>query len=300
VQALGAHDAEAQVSRSFLFVPADSEHKLGKAVTCGADALILDLEDSVAAAARPQARALAAEFLDKENDAEIWVRINPLDSEDALRDLQAVMPAAPAGIVLPKPRGAGDATQLAKLLDVLEQESEIEEGRTAILPVATERPAALFTMDAYAAATPRLSGLTWGAEDLSAAVGASASRGAGGNWLPPYQLARSLCLFAAAAAGVPAIDTVYTDYKDTAGLAEFAATARRDGFEGMLAIHPDQVEIINDAFVPTSEETERAQRIVELFAANPDAGTLGMDGEMIDRPHWLQAKRILQRASTLK
>ena len=288
------------MSRSFLFVPADSEHKLGKAATSGADALILDLEDSVAAAARPQARALAAEFLSKEYDAEIWVRINPLDSEDALHDLQAVMPAAPAGIVLPKPRGAGDATQLAKLLDVLEQECELQEGRTGILPVATERPAALFTMDAYATATPRLSGLTWGAEDLSAAVGASASRGADGNWLPPYQLARSLCLFAAAAAGVPAIDTVYTDYKDTAGLAEFAAAARRDGFEGMLAIHPDQVEIVNDAFVPTSEETERAQRIVELFAANPDAGTLGMDGEMIDRPHWLQAKRILKRASTLK
>jgi citrate lyase subunit beta/citryl-CoA lyase len=202
--------------------------------------------------------------------------------------------------VLPKPRGAGDAIQLAKLLDELEQDSGLEQGRTGILPIATERPAAMFSMDAYADATPRLAGLTWGAEDLSAAVGASSNRGPRGNWLPPYQLARSLCLFAAAAAAVPAIDTVYTDYKDADGLTRYTAAARRDGFEGMLAIHPGQVEIINNAFVPTSEETERAQRIVELFAASPDAGTLGMDGEMIDRPHWLQAQRILERASRLK
>lgn len=288
------------MSRSFLFVPADSERKLEKAGTCGADALIIDLEDSVAAAARPKARKLAAEFLKKEYDAKIWVRINPLDSADALEDLKAVMPAAPGGIVLPKPRGAGDTNQLAKLLDVLEQESDLDPGATGILPVATERPAALFSMGEYAESTARLAGLTWGAEDLSTAVGASTNRDESGNWLPPYQLARSLCLFAAAAAGVPAIDTVYTDFKDADGLAEFAAAARRDGFEGMLAIHPEQVAIINQAFVPTSAETERAQRIVELFAANPDVGTLGMDGEMIDRPHWLQAKRILETASRLK
>ena len=262
--------------------------------------MIIDLEDSVAASARSQARALAAEFLNKEYDADIWVRINPLDSEDALQDLQAIMPGAPRGIVLPKPRGAGDANQLAEHLDGLEKEYDLEPGRTAILPVATERPAALFRMGDYADVTPRLGGLTWGAEDLSAAVGASSSRGDDGNWLPPYQLARSLCLFAAAAAGVPAIDTVYTDYKDLDGLAGSAAAARRDGFEGMLAIHPAQVALINKAFVPTSDETERAQRIVELFAANPGAGTLGMDGEMIDRPHWLQAKRILETASRLK
>ena len=281
-------------------MPADSERKLEKAGTCGADALILDLEDSVAASARPQARELAAEFLEKECAAKIWVRINPLDSADALEDLKAVMPAAPGGIVLPKPRGAGDTNQLAKLLDVLEQESDLDPGQTVILPVATERPAALFRMDEYAQSTARLAGLTWGAEDLSTAVGASTNRDESGNWLPPYQLARSLCLFAAAAAGVPAIDTVYTDFNDADGLAEFAAAARRDGFEGMLAIHPGQVAIINQAFVPTSAETERAQRIVELFAANPDVGTLGMDGEMIDRPHWLQAKRILETASRLK
>ena len=300
MQAVGAYDAEAKVSRSFLFVPADSGRKLEKAGTCGADALILDLEDSIADSARPRARELAAEFLQQKRETDIWVRINPLDSADALEDLKAVMPAAPDGIVLPKPRGAGDTNQLAKLLDVLEQESDLEPGQTVILPVATERPAALFSMDEYAESTARLAGLTWGAEDLSTAVGASTNRDESGNWLPPYQLARSLCLFAAAAAGVPAIDTVYTDFRDTDGLAEFAAAARRDGFEGMLAIHPDQVAIINRAFVPTSAETERAQRIVELFAANPDVGTLGMDGEMIDRPHWLQAKRILEMASRLK
>jgi len=300
VQAYGAHDAEAEVSRSFLFVPADSERKLEKAGTCGADALILDLEDSVVASARSKARKLAAEFLKQKCDAKIWVRINPLDTEDALEDLQAVMPAAPRGIVLPKPRGADDATQLAKLLDVLENECDLAAGQTAILPIATERPGALFRMGDYADATPRLAGLTWGAEDLSTAVGASASRGDDGNWLPPYQLARSLCIFAAAAAGVPAVDTVYTDFKDADGLAEYAAAARRDGFEGMLAIHPEQVAIINKAFVPTPAETERAQRIVALFAANPEVGTLGMDGEMVDRPHWLQAKRILETASRLK
>ena len=288
------------MSRSFLFVPADSERKLAKAGASHADAIILDLEDSVAASARPAARKLAAEFLTGDYNADVWVRINPLDSADALEDLKEVMPSAPFGIVLPKPRGAVDSNQLAKLLEVLEHENGFATGCTTILPVTTERPAALFSMDDYVDATPRLAGLTWGAEDLSAAVGASTNRDADGRWLAPYQLARSLCLFAAAAAGIAAIDTVYTDYKDADGLATFAAAARRDGFEGMLAIHPDQVDIINNAFLPTSKETERARRIVELFAANPGAGALGMDGEMIDRPHWLQAKRILENASRQK
>ena len=204
MQTLRVDDAKAPVSRSFLFVPADSERKLEKAGTTNADALILDLEDSVAAAARPAARKLAAEFLTSHRDAEadVWVRINPLDSADALEDLKAVMPSAPVGIVLPKPRGAVESNQLAKLLEVLEHENGHAEGCTSILPVATERPAALFSMDDYVDATPRLAGLTWGAEDLSAAVGASTNRDEDGNWLAPYQLARSLCLFAAAAAGV--------------------------------------------------------------------------------------------------
>ena len=285
------------MSRSYLFVPADSERKMQKAADAGADALILDLEDSIAASARSAARALAREYLkDKDN---VWVRINPLDTDDARLDLDAVMPSAPAGIVLPKPRSATDAVTLCAWLDKLEQEHAIEAGLTGILPVCTERPAALFGLDGYSGATPRLRGLTWGAEDLSAALGASANRDTEGEWLPPYQLARSLCLVAAAAAGVAAIDTVFTDYHDADGLARYAADARRDGFSGMLAIHPAQVDAINRAFVPTSAELERAERIVALFNDNPGAGTLGMDGEMIDRPHLLQAQRIMRLAKKL-
>lgn len=300
MQTLGTDAAEAEVSRSFLFVPGDSERKLAKAGESGTDAIIIDLEDSVAAEARPVARETAAGFLGSGVDQETWVRINPLNSSDALEDLKSVVPAGPHGIVLPKPDSARDANQLAKLLEVLEQEAGLTPGQTRILPIATERPAALFHMHEYAEATPRLAGLTWGAEDLSAAVGASANRDSNGNWLPPYELARSLCLFAAASASVPAIDTVYTDFKNTNGLAEYAAAARRDGFEGMLAIHPAQVPIINEAFVPDDAEVERAQRIVDLFAEHPEAGTLGMDGEMIDRPHMLQAMRILASAARHK
>ena len=163
------------------------------------------------------------------------------------------------------------------------------------MPICTERPEALFTLDSYIGATSRLAALTWGAEDLSAALGASDNRDEEGNWLPPYELARSLCLCAAAAADVAAVDTVYTDFRDTDGLSQYAANARRDGFSGMLAIHPAQVEVINNAFVPAAEEIERAERIVALFDDNPGAGALGMDGEMIDRPHLVQAQRLLQR-----
>lgn len=285
------------MSRSFLFVPADSERKLARAKESGADALILDLEDSVAPSAKPLAREAAASVLAAGGAAELWVRINPLDSKDAREDLAAVMPAGPFGIVLPKPEGALDANQLAKRLDRLEREHGIGPGFTKILPIVTERPAALFRLHEYAEATGRLAALTWGAEDLGAAVGASSTRDADGRWLPPYELARSLSLMAASAAGVPAVDTVFTDYRDHDGLAAYAESARRDGFEGMLAIHPDQVPIINDAFRPDSGEVERAQRVVDAFAANPGAGTLGIDGEMLDRPHLKLAERILARAA---
>jgi len=282
------------MSRSFLFVPADSEKKLAKARDSQADALILDLEDSVQKEARPRARKLVRDFLSDSPTADVWVRINPLDSADALDDLRQILPAKPFGIVLPKPEGARDVNQLSMLIDVLEQESELPVGQTAILPIVTERPAALFHLHEYAEVSSRLRGLTWGAEDLSTAVGAMTNRDDAGNWLPPYELARSLTLFAAASAGVAAIDTVYTDFRDLAGLAKYVSNARRDGFSGMLAIHPDQVAAINEAFTPSPAEIARAQRIVDLFADNPDAGALGMDGEMIDRPHWLQAKRILE------
>jgi citrate lyase subunit beta/citryl-CoA lyase len=285
------------MNRSYLFVPADSERKLEKSADVGADALILDLEDSVAPDARPAARELCREFL--ANRSKAWVRINPLAGDDALADLEAVVPAAPLGIVLPKAEGAASVKRLAELLDGLEQAHGIEAGSTAILPICTETPRAIFALGEYAGATSRLAAMTWGGEDLSAAIGAASNRDETGAWLPPYEVARSLLLFAAHAAEVPAIDTVYTDFRDGEGLATYAAVARRDGFTGMLAIHPAQVEVINQAFVPTAAELERARRIVELFAANPDAGTLGMDGEMIDRPHLVQAQRILQLARRL-
>lgn len=286
--------------RSFLFVPGDSSRKLVKAAESDADALIVDLEDAVASREKPRARSIAREFLLEHRKRCCWVRINPLDTEDALADLRALMSSAPAGIVLPKPYGAKDVIQLGKLLDVLEQEHDLPAASTPILPVATERPGALFHLHEYARSTERLAGLTWGAEDLGAAVGATANRDGQGNWLPPYELARSLCLFAAAAAEVPAIDTVFTNYRDHDGLRASADRARRDGFSGMLAIHPAQVAIINESFLPSSAEVERATRIVDLFAATPDAGTVGLDGQMLDRPHLLQAQRTLEVARRLK
>lgn len=284
------------MTRSFLFVPADSEKKLEKAAASEADALIVDLEDSVAPAERPRARGIAKTFLEGLHAPVLWVRINPLDTEDALADLSELMPTAPAGIVLPKPKGAIDALRLSEMLDELEQENNLPVGQTRILPIATERPAALLSLDGYAQPMPRLAGLTWGAEDLSTALGATAIRDEQGRWLPPFELARSLCLIAAAAADVPAIDTVFTDFRNTAGLEDYCTRARRDGFCGMLAIHPSQVPVINRVFVPSADEVERARRIVALFEENPHAGALGMDGEMIDRPHWLKARRVIELA----
>lgn len=292
MQALCTHDEKTRVNRSFLFVPADSDRKLSKAGSAGADALILDLEDSVAAAARPEARERAADYLKDKKNA--WVRINPFDSDDAMADLEAVMPSAPEGIVLPKPRSAAEVIALSRRIDVLERELEIEAGSTRIIALCTERPEALFTLHGYAGATERLFGLSWGAEDLSAAIGAGANRDSDGNWLPLYEMARSFCLLAAAAAEVTALDTVFTDFRDRDGLLRYAANARRDGFSGMLAIHPAQIEIINAAFVPTAEEIDRARRIVALFEDNPGAGTIGLDGRMVDRPHLLQAQRLLE------
>jgi citrate lyase subunit beta/citryl-CoA lyase len=292
VPAFGAHDEKARMSRSFLFVPADSERKLAKAGSVGADALILDLEDAVAAEARPAARELAASYLQDADN--VWVRINPIDTEDSTADLEAVMVSAPVGIILPKPRSAADVITLAQSLDRLEKQHGIDPGSTRIMALCTEHPEALFTLGSYIGATPRLHGLSWGAEDLAAAVGATTNRDDDGNWLPQFELARALCLFAAAAAEVAAVDTVYTDFRDQEGLLRYATHARRDGFSGMLAIHPAQVEIINSAFEPTAEELERAERIIRLFDESPGAGTVGLDGKMIDRPHLVQAQRLLQ------
>ena len=279
------------MTRSFLFVPGDSERKLEKSKDAGADALIVDLEDAVAPEARPAAREIAHRFVAGRSDT--WVRINPLSSDAAATDLDAVMPAGPAGIVLPKPRSANDVRSLSAMIDAAEERSGLEPGRTKILPLVTETPQSLLALGGYAGCSDRLAGLSWGAEDLSAAVGATRNRDENGAFLAPYQLARSLCLFAAAAAEVPAIDTVFTDFRNADGLAKYASEARRDGFAGMLAIHPAQVETINAAFEPTAEEIDRAKRIVAAFDANPGAGTIGLDGQMIDRPHLVQAKRIL-------
>lgn len=298
MQTISADAEKAQMNRSFLFVPADSERKMKKAGDAGADALILDLEDSVAPEVRPEARLMASEYLQGKQN--VWVRINPFDSEDAAADLEAVMPAEPTGIVLPKARSAADAIALSRRIDELEQRHGIEQGQTRIIVLCTERPEALFTLHGYMGATERLLGLSWGAEDLSVAVGASANRDEQGNWLPAFEMARSLCLLAAAAAEVTAIDTVFTDFRDAEGLLRYAEGARRAGFSGMLAIHPAQVAVINTAFEPSTAEIEHAESIVELFDANPGAGTVGLDGKMIDRPHLAHAQRLLERAKHTK
>ncbi len=270
--------------RSLLFVPGDRPDRMAKALETGADALILDLEDSVAPSAKADGRAAIAAFLAAPRRALLFVRVNPLDSGLIAADLATVLPARPDGVVLPKAAGAASL----RALDTMLAGSDV-----AILPIATETPAAIFTLGSYGGVTPRLCGLTWGAEDLPAAIGAITSREADGSYTPPYQVARALTLFGAHAAGVPAIETVYPDFRDSDGLAAYAARGRRDGFTGMMAIHPSQVAVINAAFTPSEAEIAHARRIVELFAANPGAGVLSLDGKMLDAPHLKAAERIL-------
>lgn len=275
--------------RSLLFVPGDRPERMEKALGLGGDALILDLEDSVAPAAKPEARRHVAAFLGTHPGQPLWVRINPLDGDESERDLAAALPAHPHGIVLPKSVSGASVATLAARLDAA--------GNTdaGILPIATETPAAVFGLGTYAGA-PRLAGITWGAEDLPAAIGAATSREADGNYTPPYEMVRALVLFGAAAAGVAPIETVYPDFRDLDGLAAYAARARRDGFTGMMAIHPAQVPVINAAFTPSEAEVAHARAVIAAFAANPNAGALALDGKMIDRPHFLQAQRIVAAA----
>lgn len=282
--------------RSMLFVPADSERKLEKSLTSQADVLILDLEDSVAAARRPMARAMAAKFITQHattSGSLLFVRVNPLDSGLVLADLVAVTVPGLAGIVLPKAVGADDVLKLGHYLDALEATAGLRAGSVRIVTVATETAQAVLSLNTYRPGMPRLAGLTWGAEDLSAAVGAISNRDEDGNLSPLYTLANSLCICASAAAGVPAIDTLFADFRDAAGLAASCRLARRRGFSGKIAIHPDQVAVINTAFSPSEGELAAAQRIVDAFAAQPDAGTLGLDGVMLDMPHLKQARRTL-------
>jgi citrate lyase subunit beta/citryl-CoA lyase len=279
--------------RSFLFVPADSERKLARGLESGADALILDLEDSVAAANRPTARRLAREFLDTHGPEKIgrYVRINPLASGLALDDLAATVAGRPDGILLPKCT-PDDVKTVDHYLSAFEAASGHPVGRIRIVAIATETAHAVFQLGNYAGASPRLEAITWGAEDLSAVVGGN-NRTADGAYDGPYQLARSLCLLAAAAAGVAALDTIYTDFRDPAGLKTEAVAARRSGFTGKMAIHPAQLATINEVFSTSAEERQWAEAVIAAFAANPGAGTLALDGKMIDKPHLVLARRLL-------
>jgi citrate lyase subunit beta / citryl-CoA lyase len=280
--------------RSWLFAPGDSERKLEKATASGADIVIFDLEDAVTEAEKPKARALVTAFLksNAQHRSRLWVRINPIQGPHALADLAAVMPAAPAGIMFPKPRGRADAELLDHYLTAFEAAAGSEIGATKVMLLATEMPESMLAIGSYAG-VPRVVAMSWGAEDLATALGASDNRGDYGGYDFTYELARSLCLVGAAAAGVAAIETIHGDFKDDAGLRKRAAQMRRAGYRGMLAIHPAQVEPINEAFSPSAEELAAAQEIVDLFAANPGVGTIGHKGAMLDRPHLARAQALL-------
>lgn len=285
--------------RSMLFVPGDSERKLAKGTDSRADALILDLEDSVAPARTHIARGMVLEYLKARSERpaqQLWVRINPLSTAEAMLDL-AVVAGAPDGIILPKVDGPADVARLAHCLDALEVREGVAPGAIRIMPVATETAASLFALGHYRGCTPRLHGLTWGAEDIAAALGASANRRADGEYDTVYAMAKALCLAGAVAAGVQPVDTIWADYKDDAGLRAEAGQSRRSGYTGKIAIHPGQVESINAAFSPTRDEIEWSRRVVGLFAENPGLGTVGLDGKMLDMPHLKQAQRVLAAAA---
>ena len=285
-------------ARSLLFVPGDSDRKIAKSEGCAADIVILDLEDAVAPAQMAAARGRVSEYLaahPRRAVTELWVRINPLATPEALADLAAVVAARPDGILQPKTRGPEDVIRLGFYLDPFEQQHGLTPGRIRILPVATETPEAIFTLGGFARCGPCLYGLTWGAEDLSTAIGATGNKEANGNWTQPFRLARSLCLFGASVAGVAAIDTLSVNFRDPVGLAAACTEASRDGFTGKIAIHPDQVAVINEGFTPSSAEIAHAQRIVALFAGNPGVAAMSLDGNMVDIPHLRQAEKTLAR-----
>lgn len=287
--------------RSWLFVPGDSEKKLGKAMRTGAHAVIVDLEDAVAPSAKPQARAMARDWLTIHRQHLIesrptarWVRINAFDTGMWRDDLEVVMAGAPDGVMLPKCEGPDQIRQLSAEIYELEQRNRIAVGSTRILPLVSETARSSLTIPAYIdESMPRLAGLTWGAEDLSAVLGASRKRDAHGAWTDAFRFIRAQCLLAAHAKGVWAIDTLHDDFQDENGTRHAAESARADGFIGMLAIHPAQVPIINAAFAPTDAELAQAQAIVALFSSNPGAGTLQYNGRMVDQPHLKMAKQLL-------
>lgn len=284
-------------ARSWLFAPGDSERKMEKATAGPADIVLFDLEDAVAETEKARARSQVAAFLAAQpaDRSRLWVRINPLQGPHALADLAAVMSGRPGGIMLPKALHGADVGRLDQHLSELEVAAGIEHGATKVIALVTETAASMFTTGTYAGA-PRLVALTWGAEDLADSVGATSNRNADGSYAFMYEMARSFCLLGAAAAGVTAVETIHGDFRDDSGLRRCAQEARRSGFRGMLAIHPAQVEAINDAFTPTVEELKAAQDIVDLFAANPSIGTIGHKGAMLDRPHLARAQGLLRLA----
>lgn len=284
--------------RSWLFAPGDSERKMTKAAESEADIVLLDLEDAVTAENKPAARQQIAGFLgaqDAAARARLWVRINPLDGDQALADLAAIMPGAPGGIMLPKARGREDVERLDAYLSALEVANGGAPGTTPVIPLVTETAAAMFTTGSYAGA-PRLAAMTWGAEDLADSLGAQANTDDSGAYTHTFELARSLCLLGAVSAEVAPIETIQADFRDLEGLEKRARQVRRQGYRGMLAIHPAQVPVINAAFTPSEEELAEAREIVALFDANPGAGTLGWKGGMLDRPHLSRARQLLARA----
>jgi citrate lyase subunit beta/citryl-CoA lyase len=283
-----------------LFVPGDSERKQAKAESSAADALILDLEDAVSPENLPRAREMVRDYLKAHRDRgrqQLWVRVNPLQTDIALPDLAAVMPGAPDGIVLPKSDSSEQTITLGHYLSALETREGLPLGSTRILPVATETARAMFALGTYQQLSPRLIGLTWGAEDLSTAVGASSNRTLDGQYEFTYKLARSLCLLAASAAGIQAIDTLFPNFKDAEGLLADSKAARVAGFSGRIAIHPDQVEVINRAFTPDEAELAFARRVIDAFANAGGAGAIQLDGKMLDRPHLTQAQKLLSLAT---
>lgn len=285
--------------RSYLFVPGDAPRKLEKGIASGADALLLDLEDSVAPDNKPKAREIVRDYLnahmDKQDRPRLYVRVNALDTGMTDDDLDVVMSARPDGILFPKSRNGGDVTHLDAKITAREALHDIEEGATRILVLVTESAQALFGLHNYHGASSRMIGMTWGAEDLSADLGAETNRNEKGDYTDPYRLARAQCLFAAVAAEVAPIDSIYPNFRDAAGLRREALEGRRDGFVGKMAIHPDQVAVINEIYTPSAEEIGKANRLIDAFKAAGNAGVISLDGQMYDQPHLKRALRLLSR-----
>lgn len=286
--------------RSLLFTPGDSDRKLAKGLTSGADVILIDLEDAIASDQKVAARAKVVEFLTTEEarnaSMPLYVRINDLESEWAHDDLEAIVPAAPSGIMLPKPRSGRDVDALCERLNALERKAGLPAGKLSVLVIAPEIADALLNIASFQNCDARVAGITWGSEDLATSLGARSSRQADGRYRMPMEMARAMCLCAGATAGIHAIDTVYPDFRDLDGLKQECERAAADGFSGKLAIHPDQVAVINDAFTPTQDEIEHAKRIIAGFEAEPGAGVINLDGAMVDRPHLTLAEKVLQRA----